>query len=131
MSGGFFHGRGSGIRALRLPSGDEAAGRFGGHSSVTHSAGVPAAAGVKMALNCFMSEIEFCVTTLPDSSRVVEDPDEIVTFLTVRVEVSTVVLMARRGLVKSQVAVVEVPDVTYTEDCTSEAIPLRRLEAAS
>jgi len=59
-----------------------------------------------------MSEIEFCVTTLPDSSRVAEDPDEIVTFLTVRVEVSTVALIAKRGLVNAQVAVVEVPDVT-------------------
>ena len=112
MSGGVFHGRGSGIRALRLPSGDEAGGRFGGHSSVTHSAGVPAAAGVRMALNCFMSEIDPAVVTLPDSSRVAKDPDEIVTFLTVRVAVSTVALMSKRGLVKAQVAVVELPDVT-------------------
>jgi len=112
MYGGFFHGRGSGIRALRLPSGEEAAGRIGGHSSVTQSAGVPVAAGVKMALNCFISEIEPAVVTLPDSSRVAKDPDEIVTFLTVRVEVSTVALMAKRGLVKAQVAVVALPDVT-------------------
>ena len=100
------------MRALRLPSGEEAGGRFGGHSSVTHSAGVPAAAGVKIALNCFISEIDPAVVTLPDSSRVAKDPDEIVTFFTVRVEVSTVALMAMRGLSNAQVAVVELPDIT-------------------
>lgn len=86
---------------------------------------------MNVALNCFINEMEFCVSTVPDSSRVAEEPPEIVTFLTVRVEVFTVALMSRRGLVNAQVAVVELPEVTYTEDCTSEAIPLRRLEAAS